>query len=280
MTEHVLVTGAAGRIGRAVLAHLADHGIEATALVLSDPGDLPARRVVVGDAADPATVRAGLTDADAVIHLAAIPTPARNTPQEVFGTNTMATLTVLEEAGRAGIRHACIASSYGVTGLPWSITETHPPYLPIDEEMPSQVSDPYGLSKQTDELIAQTMARRHPMSIVCLRYPFIGDHQRLAERAALFHTNPAAGAAELWTYLHVHDAARAALLALAVPGPGAPAVYLCAPETLSAEPTADLIARFHPGVEVRAAIGGRGAAICTARGEELLGFRAEWVFEI
>ncbi|MFJ7493948.1 hypothetical protein ACIQZB_22475 [Streptomyces sp. NPDC097727] len=32
-----------------------------------------------------------------------------------------------------------------------------------------------------------------------------------------------------WTYLEVRDAARAALLALDVPGPGAHAVHLCAP---------------------------------------------------
>ncbi|WP_194891282.1 NAD-dependent epimerase/dehydratase family protein [Catenulispora pinisilvae] len=280
MTEHVLVTGAAGRIGRAVLAHLADRGVAATALVLADPGDLTARHVVAGDAADPATVREALHGVDAVIHLAAIPTPERNTPQEVFGTNTMATLTVLEEAGHAGIHHACLASSYGVTGLPWSVTDAHPPYLPVDEAMPPQVSDSYGLSKQTDELIAQMAARRHGMSVVCLRYPFVGDQERLAARARQLSENPAAGAAELWTYLDVRDAARAALLALAVPGPGAPAVHLCAPDTLSRQPTSDLIARFHPGVELRAAISGRQAAIRTAAAEQLLGFVPEWLFEL
>lgn len=36
--RRVLVTGAAGRIGRAVLALLAARGIEANALVLDDPG--------------------------------------------------------------------------------------------------------------------------------------------------------------------------------------------------------------------------------------------------
>ena len=279
MTEHVLVTGAAGRIGRAVLAHLAESGIGATALVLADPGDLAARHVVVGDAADPATVRKALEGTDAVIHLAAIPTPERNTPQEVFGTNTMTTLTVLEEAGTAGIRHATVASSYGVTGLPWSVTPVHPPYLPVDEAMPSQVSDPYGLSKQTDELIAQMAARRHGMSVVCLRYPFVGDQQRLADRARQLRANPALGATELWTYLDVRDAARAALLALAVPAPGAHAVHLCAPDTLSPEPTSELIARFHPDVELRTPISGRQAAINTAAAEKLLGFVPEWLFE-
>lgn len=102
MVERAMVTGAAGRIGRAVLALLAERGIEANALVLDDPGDLAARLVVTGDAADAKTVRAALEGADAVIHLAAIPTPERNTACEVFAGNSLSTFTVLEEAAGPG----------------------------------------------------------------------------------------------------------------------------------------------------------------------------------
>lgn len=118
MAARVMVTGAAGRIGRAVLALLAERGIEVNALVLDDPGDLAARLVVTGDAADAKTVRAALEGADAVIHLAAIPTPARNTAFEVFAGNSLSTFTVLEEAYRAGIRHAAVASSWGSLACP------------------------------------------------------------------------------------------------------------------------------------------------------------------
>ncbi|NUR89462.1 MAG: NAD-dependent epimerase/dehydratase family protein, partial [Nonomuraea sp.] len=48
--NRILVTGAAGLIGRAVLAHCAREGAQVTALVLDDPGDHKADRVVVGDA--------------------------------------------------------------------------------------------------------------------------------------------------------------------------------------------------------------------------------------
>lgn len=106
MVTRVLVTGAAGRIGRAVLALLAERSVEANALVLEDPGDLPARLVVAGDAADATAVRAALAGADGVIHLAAIPTPERTPAQELFAVNTLATFTVLEEAGLAGVRQA------------------------------------------------------------------------------------------------------------------------------------------------------------------------------
>ncbi|MFE2933237.1 NAD-dependent epimerase/dehydratase family protein [Streptomyces sp. NPDC059221] len=277
MAARVMVTGAAGRIGRAVLALLAERGIEVNALVLDDPGDLAARLVVTGDAADGKTVRAALEGADAVIHLAAIPTPARNTAFEVFAGNSLSTFTVLEEAGRAGIRHAAVASSWGVTGLPWTdVEDPHPPYVPVDEAMASQVADPYGLSKQVDELTAQMMARRHGMSVVCLRYPYVGGfEERLLAHAARLTADPAAGARELWTYLEVHDAARAALLALDVPGPAAHTVHLCAPEIIVPHPTEELLRRYHPTTVLRRPIPGRTAPVDTSAAHRLLGFTAQ-----
>jgi uncharacterized protein YbjT (DUF2867 family) len=72
----VLVTGAAGPIGTAVLAHLAERGIPVTAPVLSPVPGLLADRVVVGNAADPAAVEDAVRDVTDLIHLAAIPTPS------------------------------------------------------------------------------------------------------------------------------------------------------------------------------------------------------------
>ncbi|WP_405902609.1 NAD(P)-dependent oxidoreductase [Streptomyces sp. NBC_00656] len=276
MAARVLVTGAAGRIGRAVLTLLAERGSEANALVLDDPGDLPARLVVTGDAADAKTVGAALEGADAVIHLAAIPTPEHNTAAEVFTANSLTTFTVLEEAGRAGIRHVALASSWGVTGLPWTAAENpHPPYVPVDEAMVSQVADAYGLSKQVDELTARMMARRHGMSVVCLRYPYVGGfEERLLAHAARLTADPAAGARDLWTYLEVHDAARAALLALDVRGSGAHAVHLCAPEIIVPYPTEELLRRYHPGTVLRGPLPGRAAPVDTSAARRLLGFTA------
>ncbi|MFD3482206.1 NAD-dependent epimerase/dehydratase family protein [Streptomyces sp. NPDC058665] len=276
MPTRVMVTGAAGRIGRAVLTLLAERGIETNALVLEDPGDLTARRVVTGDAGDATAVRDALDGADAVIHLAAVPSPLHLTGREVFGGNTLATFTVLEEAGRAGVRRTALASSYGVTGLPWTDDpDPHPAYLPLDEATPSQVADAYGLSKQTDELTARMMARRHSMSVICLRYPYVGGFdERLPAHAARLTEDPAAGARDLWTYLETRDAARAALLALDVPGPGAHAVHLCAPETMVPFPTEELLRRYHPTTPVRRPLPGRSAPVDTTAARRLLGFTA------
>jgi nucleoside-diphosphate-sugar epimerase len=271
----VLVTGAAGRIGRGVLAVLSERGVAANALVLEDPGDLPAELVVEGDARDPAAVRAALKGADGLVHLAAIPVPTGYAPELVFSLNTLSTFTVLEEAGRAGIGRACIASSFALTGLPFG-RDLHPPYVPVDEDMPLQAEDAYALSKQADELTAAMMARRHGMSVVALRLPFVGGfEERLPEYAAIWSRDPGEGASTVWAYLETLDAARACVLGLSVPGPGAHAVYVAAPEILAPFPTEDLMRRYHPATELRRPMPGRATPIDTSAAHTLLGFTAE-----
>jgi nucleoside-diphosphate-sugar epimerase len=277
----VLVTGAAGLVGSAVLDLLAGLGTPATALVLEPPGrPLPADRIVTGDARDPETVADALRGADAVIHLAAIPAPDREPDAEVFGRNTQATFTVLDEAGRAGVRRAAIASSYAICGLPFARRPLRMPYLPIDTALPLQITDPYALSKLTDEATAAMIWRQYGMSVVSMRLPFVGNREdRLPRVARHWADDPRAGAAEVWGYLDVRDAARAMVAALDPAEPGNHVVYVAAPETLAPYPTEELIEKFHPGVP-HPPFAGRAVPIDLAPARDLLGFTAEHVWEI
>ncbi|GAA3698618.1 NAD(P)-dependent oxidoreductase [Nonomuraea antimicrobica] len=275
--RRVMVTGAAGRIGRAVLGLLAERGVPAAALVLDDPGDLPADLVVEGDATDPAAVRAALDGAGAVVHLAAIPTPEWEPAERVFAVNTQSTFTVLEEAGQAGIRHVCLAGSQAAGGLAFAARELHPAYAPIDDLLPSQAEDPYALSKLVDGLTAETMARRYGMGVVTLRLPFVGGFgERLREFADRCAADPGLHARGLWAYLETRDAARACLLALDVPGPGARTVLVAAPETLVPQPTEELMRRYHPATELRRPLPGRTVPVDLTAAAELLGFTARF----
>ncbi|MEV6155776.1 NAD(P)-dependent oxidoreductase [Nonomuraea sp. NPDC052129] len=270
----VLVTGAAGRLGSAVLAELAARDIAVTALVAEDPGPLAAERVVVGDARDPAAVRAALDGADAVIHTAALASPEVAAPEVVFSANTQATFVVLNEAGEQGVRRAVIASSLSITGLPFARSRPSPAYLPLDEHVPLLIEDPYALSKQVDEATAAMMHRRHGMTVAALRFPFLGDQDRLAARAERLAGDPAAGATEVWSYLDLRDAARACLLGLTAPLSGAPVIFVAASDTLMTTPTEDLLAAHHPGVPCRTALPGRAVAIDLEPARRLLGFTA------
>lgn len=275
--RRVLVTGAAGRIGRGVLDVLARESVAATALVLDDPGDLRADRVVVGDARSPELVARAMEGADGVIHLAAIPTPLEDPPEVVFGTNTLSTFTVLDAAGRGGVRRAVIASSQAASGTAFAAQELHPSYVPVDDDTPDQAADPYALSKRADELTADMMARRHGMPVVALRFPFVGGtDERLRDHADAVARDPALGARSLWAYLETRDAAEAAWLALRCPADGAVVIHVAAPETLVPVPTLDLLRRYHPDTPLRRPIEGRTVPYDLTTAEQVLGFHARY----
>lgn len=278
--KRVLVTGAAGLIGRAVTWHLGARGVAVTGLVLADPGDLALDRLVVGSANDRAAVEDALDGADAVIHLAALPAPTLGTPEEVFCGNTSATFSVLDAAGAAGVGKAVIASSVNYLGYLFSPVRGQTfPALPVDAGTASVAADPYSLSKVVDEQIAAAMHRRHGIDVVSLRFPFVGGlgevpglDGRLPSRAAHLAADPSIGAADLWLYLETRDAARAAVDALSPAAPGAHAVYVAAPETSVPYPTADLVATFHPGAAITRPMPGRSAPVDLEPARRLFGF--------
>ncbi len=274
MAAHVLVTGAAGLIGTAVLDLLATAGVTATALLLG-PADTRADRVLVGDARDTALVADALTGADAVIHLAAIPQPGLDPDEEVFGRNSQATFAVLDQAARRGVGHVAFASSYAICGLPFARQPLTMPYLPIDADLPLQITDPYALSKRVDEATADMIHRQYGTTVVALRLPFVGaPDERLRPMSDLFARDPGRGAADVWSYLDVRDAARALVAALSPAVDGNHVVYVAAPETLAPQETEWLLDKFHPGVP-RPHFPGRTVPIDLTPARDLLGFTAE-----
>jgi nucleoside-diphosphate-sugar epimerase len=281
LPDRVLVTGAAGLLGRAVVGHLRDLGVVVTAM-LHRPGDVEAERVVVGDMGDAAFVRDAVEGTNAVVHCAALRAPMMGTAEAVFCGNTTGTFTVLEQAGQAGVRRAVVSSSYSVLGLTFAPTMRHPAYLPIDEQVPLQVEDPYALSKQVDELSAEFMWRRYGMTVVALRLPYLGGiADSIPARAQRIAIDPgsANAAREFWTYLETRDAARACVLGLTEPPPGCHVVSVAAPNTLAPYPTEQLLATYHPDVPRRAAFPGRTAPFDLSRARDLLHFSAEILWE-
>ncbi|NDL55948.1 NAD-dependent epimerase/dehydratase family protein [Phytoactinopolyspora mesophila] len=285
--KRILVTGAAGLIGRTVLRHFTELDVPVTALVLEDPGDLQASRVVVGDAGDRSVVTDALKDVDAVVHLAAIPSPKFGTADRVFSGNTAATFTVLDAAGERGIRRMVIASSINAVGLKFGPHPVHPAYLPFDEHLPTEAADPYSLSKYVDEATAAAMARRHNATVVALRFPMVaglgngpGTDDRLPGFLKMIAADPEHGAPDLWMYLEVRDAARAVEAGLRVSAPGAHVVTVAAPLTSAPYPTEQLLDAFHPGVPRRAQFPGREVPADLTVARDLLGFTAEHVVEM
>jgi uncharacterized protein YbjT (DUF2867 family) len=114
----LLLTGATGRVGSALLRRLVADGHLVRCLV-RDPRRLGAERVRVqialGDLAEPASFRNALRGVKTVVHLAASERDQpRGTIEEVDG---LAVWRLLRAAERAGVEHFVFASMLGAT--PW-----------------------------------------------------------------------------------------------------------------------------------------------------------------
>ena len=274
--ERVLVTGADGKIGRAVVSQLVQSGVSVTGLSPHWRQTSAADRTVTGDITNEADVAEALEGADAVIHLGALAHPRLGTPYEVYRTNTDGTFNVLAQAGQRSIGRAVIASSINAFGVPMNHREVLPAYFPIDEDIPAQLDDPYSLSKRSDELTAQMAASRWGMTVVALRYPFVLTASEVAELA---QKDAARGVREGWSYLDLRDAVDVTIRSLTAQVRGAVVVGLAAPTTYMARETEDLLAEYAPEVARRGAFPGRTGLIDTTRAHRLLGFTATHVYQ-
>lgn len=268
----VLVTGAAGHIGGHVVDDLLAHGHRIVATDLVPVDDPRVDRVHTGDLSDPALVRDAMAGADAVVHLGAIPHPNSDDDSALFATNCLTAHRVLDEAGRTGVRRVVAASSLAAVGLAWSPRPQSPRYVPLDEEHPTLVQDPYGLSKVVLEEAARATHRRHGTDIVCMRFPFTGTGERLAAQFAAVREDPAGHRMDLWGWLDTRDAARAVRYALLAELTGCHVLNVAADDTSSPVPTAQLLEEHHPGVPYFTEPTGHASLFDTSACARLLGF--------
>jgi UDP-glucose 4-epimerase len=166
----VLVTGAGGYVGGAVLRALLAAGHEPVAHVRREPHRVPAGvPVCVGDLCDLGADGGGaglvelLAGVDGVCHLAGLTRPRESwqRPLDYFAVNvggTVALLRAMEAAGAARLVFASTAACYG-----------SPACQPMAEQLPDDPPHPYASSKVAAESAIGWEARRRPLSAVVLR---------------------------------------------------------------------------------------------------------------
>jgi nucleoside-diphosphate-sugar epimerase len=271
----ILVTGAAGTLGREVVAHLRSLGWSVRAHDLLPLEVADADEVVSGDLRDPELVRPLVEGMAGVVHAAAIPSP-RPDEQAVFTNNVLSAYQVLDAAGRAGVPRIVYISSLSALGFAYSFHGASPSSVPVTEDHPFVAEDVYGLSKYIDEQIATTTALRWGTTVVSLRFPFLGSGARLQTHLDHVHESPGDDRRGLWAWLDTRDAARAISVALTAPLSGHHLINVVAPDTTALKPTAELIREYHPSTVFAEPLDGFATPFSTTRARELLGFTAAY----
>ena len=159
----VLITGANGTVGTAILDHLGDRDeYEFSAIDLEPHPDL---ETTVADVADYEAIRPAFEDQDAVIHLAAYPL-VDGTWDDVYPPNIQGTYNVLEAAADAGVERVVFASSIHTVGLyenelaPDLYDPDHP--LEIHPDDPVRPDSFYGVSKVFGEALGRLFVESSP----------------------------------------------------------------------------------------------------------------------
>ncbi|MFC4585188.1 NAD-dependent epimerase/dehydratase family protein [Sphaerisporangium corydalis] len=270
----ICVTGAAGRLGRAVVRDLLDHGHEVVATdARPGPQDL-GTQVLLADLTEYGQAAEVLDGAGAVVHLANIPAPGIHTPSETFNRNTTMNSNVFLAAARAGAGRVVWASSETTLGLPFDVP---PRYAPVDEDHYPFPTSTYSLSKVVTETLAQHISQWSGIPFVGLRFSNIlgpADYEDFPgywRDATLRRWN-------LWGYIDERDAAAACRLALDAPAEGARALVIAAADTVMNRPSAELMKEVFPGVEIRRDLGEFETLLAIDAARDALGFvpRHSW----
>lgn len=250
----ILVTGAAGRLGRFVCKHLTAHGDEVVAVDNRYAGDLGVAMHVM-DVHDRMAIYPLVAGCQAVVHLANHPNmSARIAPQALYVDNATADVNVFQAALETGVRQVVYASSVqAISGFREGTRDIAKPsvlaYLPIDGEIPTVPGTLYALGKQAGEAMLRFYAACEPgRSFTAIRFPWLVSGQPWIQ----FVRQQGVGRLdEAFGYLDLEDAAAFIRAALVANRPGYTCCHPASPENQLGWRVADVVRAFYPQVPLR-----------------------------
>jgi UDP-glucose 4-epimerase len=170
-SRQVLVTGGAGFIGSHLVRRLVSEGLGVRVLDNFATGratnleGVDGIEIQDGDIRSPSDVARAVLGAEAVFHLAALPSVARSwkDPVATLATNAHGTANLVEAASTSGVSAFIYSSSSSIYG-------DQPAEKKSEDMVPRPIS-PYGYSKLLGEMIALAHARApQGMRVLALRY--------------------------------------------------------------------------------------------------------------
>ncbi len=269
MSTKVLVTGAAGRLGRDVAVELTEAGFD----VLANDSRYRAGldfRVELADLLDPMACYRLIEGCDAVVHLANYShIRAASTPQKLYRENLAMDVNVFQAAVEMGVRKLVFASSVQAFGgdrlLDWFGNEDNEAavlsrpsclaYLPIDGDAPPCPANLYGLSKVAGEDLLRFYAKTtEGLSATTLRLPYLMRHKHtgwLRSRRDRFKGRLLGNPDEGFSFLFTDDAGRLVAAILERQGPGYHSLCPTSPNPTVDVPIPELLDRCYRGVPLK-----------------------------
>jgi nucleoside-diphosphate-sugar epimerase len=172
----LLITGAAGFVGTALVARLSDSArYSVTGSVRHRSGALPEsiQQSILGDLSPETDWRQTLQGRDTVVHLAARAHVMRGGAEQLAEfrrINVQCTLNLARQAAGCGVRRLVFVSSIGVNGTATGAA----PYCESDQPHPSE---PYAVSKWEAEDALRVLSNSTGMELVIVRPPLVyGPH--------------------------------------------------------------------------------------------------------
>lgn len=270
----LLITGGGGRLGRWVVEELRnDYEVVVAGLEEAPPDAVsPGVRYEQADLTDAQAVARVADGAEAIVHLAAFPSPIGREPENVFANNMLSTFNVVEAAIRQGARKIIYSSSGSALGFAFRFRDMVPDYMPMDEEHPLRPQDAYGLSKWLGEEVLEAATRRTGIRTIVLRPTNVFGPEDYAERVPRMLEN---GGGTL-SYVDARDVARAVRAALEDTEIEHDRFFITADDALSWEPLAVAFPRHFPGSEaVSAGLTGTEGPISSAKAKRVLGYHPQ-----
>jgi len=169
VSQRILITGAAGKVGANLARRLTERGHRVRAL------DLPTApiesrlkpfdpEIVAGDFADPDVCARAVDGVDAVVNLASIRHFIPNAAH--FEIDTLGTYNILVAAAKTGNVKRFVQASSTVSYGP-------PLYEPIDEQHPQRPNNTLGMTKVTAEVLCEGFRAEHHLPTVRLRFIWV-----------------------------------------------------------------------------------------------------------
>ncbi len=287
----VVVTGGSGRLGRSVVAGLAEAGYDVVSVDRALPADAqraaahPAVEHRAAELTDPEATLALMRSVapEAVVNLAAIAVPFSAPEHVILRTNAVIAHTVAAAATEAGARRILMASSPTVLGY-GSPAGWLPPSFPLTERTPPRPWHAYGLSKHVAEQVAQMFAAAQGEAVRYASFRpcyVIAPEEWAGAPTQQGHTvrerldDPALAAPALFNYVDARDVTAFLETLLERMGTirNGDTFFVGAADALARRPLAELVPQFVPGSEELAAgLTGTAPAFSIDKAREVLGW--------